>query len=58
MIDRDDTQPERIPGLFRAWELGTVLTPGTWHIAHAGETRDGTPLVMLFRVPDGDRGDA
>lgn len=46
----DDDVGERLPGLFRAWELGLILRPGTdYRIEAAGETRDGGPLMAVYR---------
>jgi len=51
MNDTDDTSElYRIPGLFRRWELAQVLEPGAdYHIEDAGETRDGTRLLAIYR---------
>ena len=50
---RKPTYPQtrvRLPGLYRRWELGTILEPGTdYHIEVAGETREGTLLIAIFR---------
>ncbi|MEM7530260.1 MAG: hypothetical protein AAF416_21845 [Pseudomonadota bacterium] len=49
-IEDPTTEGERLPGLFRAWELGRILTPGQgYRIEKAGETRDGTRLLAVFR---------
>ena len=51
MLEPDDTtQLLRIPGLFRRWELALVLQSGIdYRIEDAGETRDGSPLVAVYR---------
>ncbi|MEO1276315.1 MAG: hypothetical protein AAFV96_13310 [Pseudomonadota bacterium] len=47
----DIDEARRLPGLFRAWELGQVLAPGHgYRIEAAGETRDGAALVAVFRL--------
>ena len=51
-METDDLSPERLPGLFRAWELGRVIEPGAdYRIEPAGETTDGAPLIAVFRHP-------
>lgn len=40
----------RLPGLYRRWELETVLAPGTaFHLEEAGASSDGTPLFAIYR---------
>lgn len=54
----DGLDRHRIPGLFRRWELAQVLEPGAdYHIEDAGETRDGTRLLAIYRSdpPTDDR---
>lgn len=49
---------ERLPGLYRRWEVQRVLVPGSdFHIEEAGTATDGT-LVRLLRgrAPDSCRG--
>lgn len=42
---------QRIPGLFRRWELSQVVEAGSeYRIEDAGETEDGTPLFAVWRV--------
>ena len=52
MISTFDTPPtdlERIPGLFRRWELTEIFEPGRdFHIEDAGAHADGTPLLAVF----------
>lgn len=58
-IENPVTEGERLPGLFRTWELGRILTPGQgYRIERAGETRDGTRLLAVFRCtrPEGASG--
>jgi hypothetical protein len=41
---------EKLPGLFQAWDLSSVLTHGElWLVEGAGFTDDGEPLFMVFR---------
>ncbi|MEM6942128.1 MAG: hypothetical protein AAF416_17060 [Pseudomonadota bacterium] len=50
-IEKQSAHGERLPGLFRAWELGRVLAPGSgYRIETAGETRDGAALLAVFRI--------
>lgn len=40
----------RLPGLYRRWELAELLAPGEdYHLEDAGETRDGTPLLVVYQ---------
>lgn len=54
--DIEDDDAWRLPGLYRSWELSQVLAPGAnFRIEEAGHTREGTPLLAVFRVPvDGE----
>ena len=46
----DCDQFERIPGLFRRWELEFVLNPGSdYRIEEQGEDAHGTHLFVVFR---------
>lgn len=50
---RRDLAGERIPGLFRLWELALVLKPGLgYRVEGAGSTDDGAPLVAVWRDPE------
>lgn len=41
---------QRLPGLYRRWELGQVAGPGNdFHLEEAGTTSDGIPLFAVFR---------
>ena len=41
---------ERIPGLFRRWELSQVLETGSdFHMEEAGSASDGTQLFAVYR---------
>lgn len=45
-----DTGYDRVPGLFRLWDLPMVLSrEDDWHIHYAQLTEDGTPLFSLYR---------
>lgn len=49
---------QRIPGLFRLWELGQVLEPEVdYHIEDAGKTDDGAQLVAVYRSTARDEGE-
>lgn len=59
MLSRDPTWPtpatdpdafERLPGLYRRWEMPQVLETGCdFHIEEAGEATDGTQLFAIYR---------
>ena len=53
MTDIDDENEfERIPGLYRAWDLGVLLEAGrAYWIEDGGRTDDGQPLFMVFVGP-------
>ena len=41
---------ERLPGLYRRWEVQRVLAPGSdFHIEEAGTAADGTQLFAVYR---------
>jgi len=41
---------ERLPGLYRRWEVQRVLAPGSdFHIEEAGTATDGTQLFAIYR---------
>jgi hypothetical protein len=49
---------ERVPGLFRRWELAQLLEPGVdYRLEAAGETEDGAPLIALYRRVRADDGE-
>lgn len=44
-----DSQFQRLPGLFRRWELNQVIEPGeAYRIEGAGTADDGTPLYSIY----------
>jgi hypothetical protein len=48
----NDDEPERLPGLYRAWDLAQILgTEVSYRIEAAGQTREGTPLFAVYRYP-------
>jgi len=59
MPSRDPTWPtpatnpdafERLPGLYRRWEMPQVLETGRdFHIEEAGTATDGTQLFAIYR---------
>jgi len=41
---------QRLPGLFRRWELTELLQPGLdYHLEQAGFASDGSPLFAVYR---------
>jgi hypothetical protein len=52
MNDTADSAPEtlqRIPGVYRRWELPAVLELNRlYHLEDAGAHNDGTPLVTVY----------
>lgn len=51
MATPDEPQEfERMPGLFRSWELNTVLSPGhEYRIEEVDAVQDGTVLLAIYR---------
>ena len=46
----DPGELQRLPGLFRRWELGQIIETGEdYHIEDAGEAADGTALFAVYR---------
>lgn len=51
-----DDDFERLPGLFRAWDVGMLLEEGrSYHIEDGGRTDDGQPLYMVFHRSQASR---
>ena len=49
LFDPDPNDLQRLPGLFRRWELAEVLQPGrSYRLERAGAADDGTPLYAVF----------
>lgn len=49
MPNSADSQFQRLPGLFRLWELNRVIEPGeAYRIEGAGTADDGTPLYSIY----------
>lgn len=47
----DDDDMTRVPGLYRAWDLGALIEQGhVWRIEDAGWTGDGQPLFAVFQA--------
>lgn len=45
-----DTDFQRIPGLYRLWDLQLVIQPGDEYRVHYAEmTADSTPLFAVYR---------
>ncbi len=50
MQQHDQPELERVPGLFRRWELAQVLEPGCdYRLEDAGETDGGARLIAIYR---------
>ena len=50
---------ERLPGLFRRWELPLILTAGAdYRLEDAGGHADGAPLLAIYRRRDDATGTA
>ena len=50
MSSADPGELQRLPGLFRRWELGQIIESGEdYHIEDAGEAADGTALFAVYR---------
>lgn len=51
MATPDEPQEfERLPGLFRSWELNSVLSPGhEYRIERVDAVQDGTVLLAIYR---------
>lgn len=48
---------ERLPGLFRSWELNAVLSPGhEYRIEQVDAVQDGATLLAIYRgIPRDDQ---
>ena len=47
----DDEDFERIPGLYRVWDLARVIVPGAvYRVEDAGLTQDGSALFAIYQV--------
>lgn len=50
MSRADPGELQRLPGLFRRWELGQIIESGEdYHIEDAGKAADGTALFAVYR---------
>lgn len=48
---------QRLPGLFRRWELAQLLEPGRdYRLEDAGSTTDGSPLFAVYERASGAPG--
>jgi hypothetical protein len=48
----EDTDYHRLPGLYRVWDLPTLLADaGDYRIHFAEPTQDGTPLYAVYARP-------
>lgn len=51
----DRTDFIRVPGLYRVWDLGSLIEQGRiWRIEDAGRTDDGQALFQVFVDEAGD----
>lgn len=51
MNDADRLEFQRVPGLYRAWDLGQLIEPGqSYRIEDGGRTEDGQALFMVFHL--------
>lgn len=49
----DIEEMERVPGLFRGWELPLILLAGAdYRLEAAGALDDGAPLLAVYRRRD------
>ena len=49
--DNEQEDFQRLPGLFRAWDLARVIVPGAiYRIEEAGITQDGATLFAIYQV--------
>jgi len=46
-------EPVRLPGLYRAWEIGCLIRTGRrYSVEGAGATCDGAPLFAVYSITD------
>lgn len=46
-------EPVRLPGLYRAWEIGCLIRSGRrYSVEGAGATLEGAPLYAIYAVAD------
>lgn len=46
-------EPVRLPGLYRAWEIGCLIRTGRrYSVEGAGATCDGAPLFAVYAVAE------
>lgn len=46
-------EPVRLPGLYRAWEIGCLIRCGRrYNVEGAGTTCDGAPLFAVYAMTD------
>lgn len=50
-MDTEETKDfRRLPGLYRLWDLQSVIDPvDEWHVHYAEPAGDGTPLFAVYR---------
>ena len=49
--DNEQEDFQRLPGLFRVWDLTRVIVPGAiYRIEEAGLTQDGATLFAIYQV--------
>ena len=54
-IHYDSPPLQRLPGLYRRWEIAELLKTGEdFRIEDAGTTLDGTQLLAVYRLEAGE----
>ena len=54
----EETEFEKVPGLFRAFDLPLLIEQGRlWRIEDSGRTDDGQPLFAVYQCCPGRFGD-
>lgn len=49
MSELDEAEFERVPGVFRRFDLPLLIEEGrVWRLEDAGRTQDGQPLFAVF----------
>lgn len=55
MMERNDLDFERLPGVYRIYDLPLLVEEGhVWRLEDAGHTRDGQPLFAVFVMDASD----
>ena len=52
-----ETDFQRLPGLFRLWDIQFIICGGdVYQVHYAEQTEDGVPLFEVYRKPGRIRG--